>query len=217
MFNNAILEGEVFMDSRWVSLSLWGIAPFEYRGDAPITRSFNFGGQTFSATLDSESRFRQWFAGLDLKFNILNNKIIALSPILGLRAFAIDWEIKGKIPATGQVVAQGDTSDIDSPLKIGDDQLIPYPVLGAEIKVGIRRWVEADLKVVGLYVSYGEVEGGSVQADAGLTFWPIPYLGLRVGGRYATFQFETKSQDKKDSFDFDLDYLGANISLIVRI
>src|SRR5690606_39054396 len=33
MFNNGILEGEVFFDTRWSSISLWGIAPYEYKGE----------------------------------------------------------------------------------------------------------------------------------------------------------------------------------------
>lgn len=216
MFENSILEGEVFFDSEWISLSVWGVAPFAYEGDTVLSRTISFAGQSFTANLPVESRFEQWFLGTDLKVNILNNRIVAISPLVGLRVFALDWEIRG-LPPPPLPVIKGDTSDIDSPLKIGDDQLIPYPVLGAEIKVGFRRFIEADLKVAGMYVSYDEVEGGSVQVDAGVTVWlGIPYVGIRLGGRYSTFRFETKDQDEQNSFDFEVEYLGANLSLIAR-
>lgn len=213
MFENGILEGEVFFDSRWVSLSVWGVMPFTYTGTGLAQKTFNFAGVNFTVSQPIESRFEQWFASADVKINLLNNGIIAISPLIGLRVVGVDWEIQAAPPAN----IKADTSDIDSPLLLGDDQVIPFPVLGAEVKVGIRRWFEIDAKLAGIYVSYSDMRGGSIQGDLGATVWPIPWVGLRLGGRYVTFDFESKDQDERNSFDFDLDYLGFNIALIVRI
>lgn len=213
MFENGILEAEVFFDSRWVSLSVWGVMPFAYEGETVLSQTINFAGVSFTVNQPVESRFEQWFGSADVKINLLNNGIIAISPLVGLRVMGLDWEIRAGAPAN----ITADTSDIDSPILFGDDQVIPFPVIGAEVKVGIRRWFEVDAKLAGIYISYSDLEGGSIQGDLGATVWPIPWVGLRLGGRYVTFDFESKDQNDRNSFDFDLDYLGFNIALIVRI
>lgn len=212
-FRDWIPEAEVFVDTRWISLSVWGVAPFEYRGRGRFTRTVSFGGQTFAANVPTESRFEQWFVGVDMKGNLLNNQVIALSPLVGMRAIGIDWEVRAGQP----LVFQADTSDLDLPLEAGDDQIIPYPVVGLEVKLGWRQWFEIDAKLAGMWIEYGDIEGGSVQADAGLTFWPIPWVGLRVGGRWVMFDFEQGDRDDREHIDFDLEYLGGTASLIVRI
>lgn len=213
MFQNGVFEGEVFFDSRWISLSVWAVAPFRYEGNTVLQRSITFAGVTFTASQPVTSRFEQFFAGTDLKINLLNNSIVAISPLVGVRALAVDWEIRAGPPLN--VVA--DTSDVDSPLAFGEFELIPYPVVGAQVKVGIRRWFEVDAQLAGMYISYDDVAGGSIQGDLGATVWPIPWIGLRLGGRYVLFDFKSRDQNRNDAFDFDLEYLGANISLIVRI
>lgn len=213
MFRDWILEGEAFVDTRWISISVWGVAPFEYRGRSSFRRSVSFGGQTFAANMPTESRFEQWFAGVDVKGNIFNNAFFALSPLIGARVIGIDWEVRAGQP----VMFRADTSMLDFPIEVGDFQVIPYPVVGLEVKAGWRQWVEVDAKVAGVWVEYGDIEGGSVQADAGLTFWPIPWVGLRIGGRYTYFDFEHGDRDDTDYIDFDLEYLGGNASLILRI
>lgn len=212
MFHNGILEGEVFFDTRWSSISLWGVAPYEYEGKALLGRTINFGGAQFAASTPVKSRFRQYHVGLDVKINIFNNRYLRLSPIAAARVLAIDWEVRA--PQLGLV---GDTSDIDTPLKYGDAALIPYPEVGLEVRAGLRDWIEGDLKVTGSYFTYGNLKGGTVTIDLGVTVYPIPFLGVRVGGRYLEYDIRSKdSDDPKDSFDLDLEYLGATLSIIVR-
>lgn len=212
MFNNGILEGEFFFDTRFASISLWGIAPYEYKGDTVLTRTINFGGAQFSASTPVESRFRQYHVGLDVKINIINNKYLRLSPIVAARILAVDWEVRA--PAAGLV---GDTSDIDTPLKYADAALVPYPELGLEVRAGLREWIEADLKVTGSVFTYGTLEGGTITLDVGVTGYPIPFLGVRLGARYMSFDIQSSDDDDPDdSFDLDLEYLGATLSVIVR-
>ncbi len=212
MFQNGILEGEVFFDTRWSTISLWGIAPYEYKGDAALTRTINFGGAQFAASTPVESRFRQYHVGLDVKINIINNRYLRLSPIAAVRLLAIDWEVRA--PQAGLV---GDTSDIGTPLKYDDAALIPYPELGLEVRAGLRDWIEGDLKITGSFFTYDGIEGGTLTVDLGVTAYPIPFLGVRVGGRYMEFDIKSKDDDDADdSFDLDLEYLGATLSIIVR-
>lgn len=212
MFNNGILEGEVFVDTRFASISLWGIAPYEYRGDTNLTRTINFGGQSFTASTPVESKFRQYHVGLDVKINIINNRYVRLSPVVGVRLLGIDWEVREL--TTG---IKGDTSDIDTPLKYDDAALIPYPELGLEVRAGLRQWIEADAKLTGSFFTYDNMEGSTLTLDVGVTAYPIPFLGVRLGGRYMEFDIKSADDDDPDdSFDLDLEYLGATLSVIVR-
>lgn len=212
MFQDGIVEAELFFDTRWASVALWGIMPYEYTGQTALTRTINFGGQQFSATTQVESKFRQYHGGIDVKINILNNEFVRLSPVVGVRVIGIDWHVRDL--TTG---LKGDTSDIATPLQYDDAAIIPYPELGAEVRVGLRQWIEADLKLTGSVFSYDAVEGGTITVDAGVTGYPIPFVGVRVGVRYMEFDIHSKDDDDADdSWDMDLEYLGATISLIVR-
>ncbi len=212
MYDNGIFAGEIFYDTRWLSVTAQLTPPFEYQGSTVLTRTINFGGQTFQVSTPVESKFRQALASIDVKVHIINNKWVRLSPLLALKAIGVDWEIKAP-----QFGLSGDTSDIDTPLKWDDLAIVPYPELGAEVRLGLRRWVELDLKVSGMYVAYYGVQGTTVSADAGVTaYLGIPWVGVRLGARYTKMDLASADDDDDDSYEFDVEYLGATLSLIVR-
>lgn len=209
-FANSILETEIFFDSRWASVNLWIVAPYEYEGETTLTRSITFGGQTFTLTQAVESKFRQTHAGIDIRINLLNDEYLRVSPIVALRALGIDWEIEA-----GPL--RGDTSDIDTPMEFNDLQIIPYPEIGAEVRLGLRKWFEVDVKLTGTVMDYLGVEGHTFTFEAGVTGYPIPFIGVRLGARYLDIDFESSDQnDPQDSYMIDAQFFGANISLIVR-
>lgn len=211
MFDNGIFAAEAFFDTRWVSLRVGLTPPFQYDGETIITRTINFGGQTFTASTPVESKFRQFLGHVEVGINIINNDYVRLAPVVSLRAIGVDWELEAP-----QLGLKGDTSDIDTPLKWEDMAVIPYPELGAEARLGLRKWIEADLKVSGSLVNYFGVEGHSLTVDAGVTGYPIPWVGLRLGMRYNEIAFESQTDDADEQFDYDLKFLGATLSLIVR-
>src|SRR5690606_42134406 len=64
-------------------------------------------------------------------------------------------------------------------------------------------------------ISYPTRRSSDLTIDLGVTVYPIPFLGVRVGGRYLEYDIRSKdSDDPKDSFDLDLEYLGATLSII---
>jgi hypothetical protein len=238
MFQNGILEAEIFIDSRWITVSVSGVAPFRYEGETNLSRSITFGGISFAQNVNIESRFEQWTAGVELRVHLLNNRFIRLSPLVAVRALSIDWEVEASTSGVlGSSGLKGDTSDISSPLEFGDDQVIPYIEIGAEVRVGWRDLIEADLKLSGLVVDYLGVEGGTINFDAGITAYPTYFIpnspidiGLRLGVRYIEWDLKAKdsvlnpiggtmgfsNDDRDDLFDLDLEYLGFNMSLIIR-
>lgn len=221
MFQNGILEAEVSFDTRFLSVGVWGIFPYFYEGESTTGFNFNFAGQAFSGNVFTRSRFEQWHAGLDIKINILDNEFIRISPIAAARVLAVDWEITQGLAVGGNTLSvRADTSDIDGLLKIDDDQVLPYVEVGGEIRVGYRHYIEADLKLTGLYVSYDGYRAQTLQFDAGVTgYLPIAIvdIGVRLGYRFGSYDFKSSEDPSEDDyFDFDLEFSGWNLSVVAR-
>ena len=221
MYNNSILEAEFSFDTRFLSVGVWGIAPYHYEGETQSQLSFNFAGVGFTANTYTRSRFRQWHSGLDIKINILDNQFIRVSPVAAARILAIDWEIEqgAAVGGFGGVI-RADTSDIGGVLSVGDDLLLPYVEVGGEVRVGYRKFIEADLKLTGLYVTYGSYRAQTIQFEAGVTgYLPVKIvdIGVRLGYRFAKYDFRsTKENTDPDFFDLDLQFSGFNLSAVVR-
>ena len=209
--HQAIPELELFVETEWVSLFVLWIPPFEYQGRSNLTRTVSFGGQSFSATTQVESKFRHMFLGADVEFNIFNNGLFRLSPLIGARALIVDYEVRDL--TTG---VKGDTSDIDSPLHFEEWEVFPYPEVGIDFRIGAREWIEAGIKLAGSLIDYYGVEGGTFRAEATVTAYPIPFLGIQVGARHLLYDIKSKDEDGDRQFDFDLEFIGFTASLIVR-
>ena len=208
---------EVFVDTRWISLSAWAVTPFQYSGKETLTSDLTFAGVTFKASRQVDTTLSQALAALDIKINVINFRFLRVSPLVGLRALAIDWTVEDQgIGGVGAIKAS--TDDIDFPLTVGRYKVLPYPEIGAEVRAGYRDFVEADLKVSGMYVSYLGVEGTTAMIDLGVTgYLPfLPNIGMRVGYRYTYFNLDTTSQSTDRQFQADLRAHGFNLSAIVR-
>jgi hypothetical protein len=211
------LELTPFVETRWVSVYGWLAVPFEYRGDTQIQRTITFGGATFNDKALVKSKYRQAFFGTDVAINIFNNRFFRIAPLVGLRALGVDWEIKATT-ASGQVIAKGDTSDIKSPLQLGDLQILPHPEIGALFSVGYRDYVEVNLRLATAYVSYLRMQGATYRVEFSVVAYPVPWVGIELGGRYLEYDLSSQaSQGKRGAFDFDLEFAGLTAALIVRL
>jgi hypothetical protein len=216
-FSPGPLGLEAYVDTRWISISLWGVTPFEYHGRTVVTQSFSFAGFTFSVSRPVETDLAQALGGADIKINIINNRFVRISPILAVRAFAIDWTVQD----VGQPVipgAKASTEDINFPLSVGRYKVFPYPEVGGEVRAGYRDIVEADLKLTGVYVNYLGVQATTALLDGGITGYVpwIPQLGLRLGYRYYYLHARTSDQKASKQFDGEVRIYGLTISAIVR-
>lgn len=212
----AVLEIEPFIETDFISVYGFLVTPFEYRGTRTLTREIRFGGATFAASSTTKSTFNQFFMGTDVTINIFNNRYFRVSPLVGLRAIGIDWEIESSGPLS--TLIKGDTSDIKAPFKVGRYQILPYPEVGVQLHAGYRDYVDVALRVAGSYIGYYNIEGGTLRVELTATVYPIPWIGIQVGGRYLDYDLRSQaSSRKRGSFDFDLNFVGATIGLIVRI
>lgn len=215
-------EAELFFDTEWVSVSIWGVAAFRYEGHRTATRTFDFGGVQFSVTSTVDSRLDQFITGLDLKGHVLNNRIVRLSPVLALRALGVAWTVSTGFDVGGNGGGiKGTTEDIDSPMKIGRWQILPYPEIGLEVKVGYRPLFEVDAKVTTMHLFFARFSGTTLLGEAGVTLYPlapvdITNIGIRLGGRFYLFDVKSDSENPNKQFDVNMKILGANLSLIFR-
>jgi hypothetical protein len=218
-FRDGIPEAELFFDTRWLSVSFWGVSPFRYQGEQPATTTFNFGGLQFQVSREVRTTLDQFIGGADVKINLLNNELIRVSPIAAVRALGIDWTIEDVVTGT-----KATTSNTRLPISVGRYQVLPYPELGAEVRVGYRSIVEVDLKGTAMHVFYSGLSGTTALVEFGVTVYPlalidIENLGIRLGYRY--YLVDIKSQGSptsliRDQFDTRLELQGANLSAIVR-
>ncbi len=214
-FGYGTLAPRVFVDTRWISLEAFWVMPFEYRGEATITHAFSFAGAQFQLSRPVETDLAQSIAGFEIRVNILNNRFVRLSPIVAVDAIAIDWTVKDATPGS---TIKASTEDIDFPLTLGRYKVFPYPAVGGEVRAGYRDFVEADLKLTGMYVNYLGVQAWTALLDVGVTgYIPyFPYVGVRLGYRYYWFQAKTNNQAGDKQFEADLRLSGLVASVIVR-
>ncbi len=213
-FSPGPLALEAFVDTRWLSVSIWWITPFEYHGTRIVTQTFTFFGQTFQTQTPTETDLAQSILGIDIKANLLNNRWVRLSPVVAARCLAIDWTVKGTVAGQG---FEGSTEDAQLPASFGRYKLIPYPEVGAEVRAGYRDYVEADLKLTGLYFEYSGYRGTTALLEGGVTgYLPIlTNVGLRIGYRYYYVSARVPNTDRQP-FDFHLRIYGVTISAILR-
>lgn len=208
----AIPELEIFLETEWVSLYVWFVPPYEYRGGKTLTQTLVFGGETFSASTRVESSFEQFYAGVDLTINIFNNRFFKIAPLIGIRALGIDWEIKA--PDLGR---KADTSDINSPISWEEFEVFPYPELGADIRVGYRDYVEVGIRGSGMILGFSNLQGRTLRIEAFVAVYPIPWIGIQIGVRHAVYDIKAKDADNpKTGFDFDLEFQGFTGGVTVR-
>ena len=215
----AVLEFMPFVETRWVGVYGWFVVPFEYRGKKVVERSLQFGNGNFTASTTVDSKFRQLFFGTDVTINIFNNRFFRIAPLVGLRALGVDWEVKTTTTA-GPVsnVQKGDTSDLKSPLQLGDFQILPHPEIGALFAVGYRDYIDVTLRLATAYVNYLGMQGATYRVEFSVTAYPVPWVGIELGARYLEYDLSSQAnQGKRGAFDFDLEFGGLTIALIVRL
>jgi hypothetical protein len=210
--DNAIPELEIILDSEWISINVLFVPPYEYRGRRTLTETINYAGQTYPASTDVLSSFRQSYGGLTFAINIFNNRYFRISPAVGMRILAIDWRLED---TAGMIKA--DTSDIDSPMQWGDFQVLPYPELGIDLRVGYRDYLEFNLKFFGSHIDYYQINGTMYHSELNVIFYPIANIGLQLGYRVVSWQVESETDNGDKLFDINMEFFGVTFGVMIRI
>lgn len=209
MFRPAILDAELLIENRWISVSFWTLAPSYYENRVQLTQDVDFAGESFATGTWVKTVFKQWQFGLELRVNIFNDEVLKLSPVLGLRFFGFDWEIHGEN-------AKAITEHLKTHSKLGDDRLLPYADLGLEFRGGLREYVEFDARCTGSMGSFLGYEAFIIDVQAGLSVWIYDIVGIRVGYRFYKIDAKSKHSERRNSFNFNLEFHGPNIAIMFK-
>ncbi len=169
---------------------------FTVEGDGPLSRTFNFDGDTFPVSTRVTSEADVVFFGADYGFDLVHTDAVALNLTLGVRFVSADASIQA--PLLG-LEGKGEFSTAMPAVGLGVI-VHPFPVpLLASLALAAR-------------VAGGTIgdEGSFIDAEAGLEWLPIPILALRVGYRY----FWGKGEKDRDEAEFTLmgPYVSATLT-----
>jgi hypothetical protein len=169
---------------------------FSVEGDGPLSRTFNFDGDTFPVSTRVTSEADVGFFGADYGFDLVHTDVVALNLTLGVRVVAAEASIRA--PALG-LEGKGEFGTAMPALGIGVIvHPFPIPILASLALAG---------RVAGGTI--GD-EGSFIDAEAGLEWLPIPVLALRIGYRY----FWGKGEKDRDEAEFTLmgPYVSATLT-----
>ncbi len=170
-------------------------------GDEIITRTFNYGGLTFTSSDEVKTNVDLDVFYLTYEFAL---PTIPLGPVnleLGIEAGARGIRGRGAI------------EDVTAGQKASDDGLIGLPVLGGHVTATFASWVRAEIEVVGLAFAYNGNRVSYLESNLEIVATPLPWLFAGVGYKFADVEFK---RDGSSSFDLNVGLKGIYLTLGVR-
>ena len=185
--------GEIFLGlgNHHLSFSFYRA---EYDGRETLDQDINFGGETYPAGDRIKSTLDYDVYDLTYQYDVLDLENVLAGFSLGLvgrvRVFDLEAEIKSE--TTGQSEKEAYT--------------VPVPMLGLNFHLGILADIlEARVLATGM----GYWDGYMVDAQAELSFTPIPYVDIHAG--YRTFFVDVDSNDLKLNYNTSGLYAGITV------
>jgi len=186
--------GEVFIgsDDHHLSFSFYRA---DYDGTATLTEDINFGGETFPAGDRIKSSLEYDVYDLTYQYDLLDLENVLAGFSLGLvgrlRVYDVEVEIQSRT--------------VDQSEK--EDYTVPIPLFGLNLHLGILADVlEARVLASGI----GYWDGYMVDAQAELSFTPIPFVDIHAG--YRTFFVDVDANDFELNYNTSGFYGGVTIS-----
>jgi len=185
--------GEVFLGlgDHHLSLSFYRA---DYDGRNTLDQDINFGGETFPAGDRIESSLEYNVYDLAYRYHVLDVENFLAGFSLGLvgrvKVFDLEAEIQSQTTALSE----------------REDYTLPVPLLGLNFHLGILEDIlEARILATGI----GYWDGHMVDAQAELSFTPIPFVDIHAG--YRTFFVGV------DADDLDLDYNTSGVYVGITV
>lgn len=176
------LSGEAFVRVGRVTFRI-GYTPIRFDGDATLTETIEFNGQTFPVNENVISHLDVDMLDADLQVDILRPDLVAASFYLGLIA-----KVK---------VVDGEVELASSVLKEKRDFQAAFPGIGLAAGAGFaKNLVRVDARVTGMVYSGNHL----YEADAFASLVPFPFFRIQGGYRYI-------------DLDVDEDDIAADLTL----
>ena len=185
-------SGEAFVRFGRVTFRL-GYTPIRFDGNKTLTRTIEFGGETFSVSDNVISRLDVDMLDAELQVDMLRHDLIAASFYLGLI---------GKVK-----YVDGEVELTSSALTERRDFKAPIPMIGLAAGAGFaNNLVRADARVTGMAYSGNHL----YEADVFASFVPLPFL--RVQGGYRYIDLKVDEDDIVADLELKGPYIGAQLS-----
>jgi hypothetical protein len=171
-------------------------------GDRTLTRTFDYAGQTFTASTDVHSEVTLDVAYLTYEFafpTIPIGDAVAIEAAVQIGARGMRGEGSIQESATGQ---GGHKSGI-----------IGLPTIGGHVTVTLFSFVRAEVEVVGLAAAYGAWRVHYFEASGEAVAQPLPWLFAGLGYKMADLEFRHSGSQK---FALDVTVSGLYITAGVR-
>jgi outer membrane protein len=165
-----------------------------YEGKELLTQNINFGGQTFPVGDKIKSTLDYDVYDLTYQYDVLDLENFMAGFSLGLVARVEVYDVEAKI--------RSETTSLSEK----EDYTAPVPMLGLNFHLGILADIlEARVFATGM----GYWDGYLVDAQAELSFTPIPYVDITAG--YRTFWVDVDANDLKLKYDTSGPYVGLSV------
>ena len=166
----------------------------EYEGKETLTQDINFGGQTFPVGDKIKSTLDYDVYDFTYQYDVLDLENFLAGFSLGLVARVEVYDVEAKI--------RSETTSLSEK----EDYTAPVPMLGLNLHLGILADIlEARVLATGM----GYWDGYMVDAQAELSFTPIPYVDITAG--YRTFWVDVDTNDLKLDYNTSGVYAGVSV------
>jgi len=165
--------------------------PLKWEGNQNLTRTIEFGGQTFTvgANVQSKANLDLYKAGYEYDF--LLGKAGFLGGTVDVLVAKVDVELKAPALAINEK----------------EDKTVPIPMIGLIGRIYPIQWIHLTGKVSGIPLGSN---GYVIDAEASLNINPVKYIGISGGYRY----LQTNLKYDNSFLDFKLN--GPFVALDLR-
>ena len=165
-----------------------------YEGKETLTQNINFGGQTFPAGDKIKSTLDYDVYDFTYQYDVLDLENFLAGFSLGLVARVEVFDLEAKI--------RSETTSLSEK----EDYTAPVPMLGLNLHLGILADI-LEARVFATGMSYWD--GYLVDAQAELSFTPIPFVDITAG--YRTFWVDVDTNDLKLDYNTSGPYAGISV------
>jgi len=142
----------------------YAFVPLSWSGSGSLTQTFNFAGQTFSATDRVNSDLRAYYHRLGYEWDIIDVLGNRLGPVIEIKYFDIDAHIKDT------------TTGMEESKRIN----LPVPAIGVAGRIALPFLFGVGGELTGM--SLGSM-AYVVDAEASADFKPVPFVSVEAGYR----------------------------------
>jgi len=178
--SKAFTEGRIALKMGKHNLR-YSYAKLSWKGDKALSRTINFGGETYAATTQVNSTLDIGYHRLGYEYDLFDTLSNKIGLIFDIKYLDLNVNIKAAVGGTDKTLSSQ----------------IPIPTIGAIVKINMPALFSVTAEATG--ITLGST-GYLYDAEAMVSFHPLPFVNLSGGYRMFVMDFEYDN----DKFAFDL-------------